>query len=161
MTISIEDLRKKFPKQANLSDGEFTWDMWSKYYKEGDNARPMGQFADEIGLSSEAFKVMISSAESSGYEPTSSTSPDGAGYEKIVGMSLKDQTFLDPKSTALTDYGLVSNYMQGLTIGGSDEISGAIAMIKETLGGGSNLSMDEIYNRAKNFEMERINDYQR
>ena len=159
MTISIEDLRKKFPDQSNLSDGEFTWDMWSKYYKEGDNARPMGQFADEIGLSSEAFKVMTSSAESSGYEPTSSTSPDGAGYEKIVGMSLKDQTFLDPESTALTDGGLVSNYMQGLTVGGSDEISGAIAMVQETLGGGSNLSMDEIYNRAKNFEMERINDY--
>jgi len=159
MTISIEDLRKKFPNQANLSDGEFTWDMWSKYYKEGANARPMGQFADEIGLSSEAFKVMTSSAESSGYEPTSSTSPDGAGYEKIVGYSQKEQTFLDPESSAVTDRGFLSNSFQGLSMGTSDEMAGAMAVVTQALGGGSELSMDELYNRAKDFEMTRINDY--
>jgi len=158
MTISIQELRKKFPDQSTLSDGQFTWDMWSKYYKDGAKARPMGQFADEIGLSSDAFDQMVAAAESSGYSPTSSSTENGTGNQVINRFSQNEQSFEDPNSDALTSMGATANYVQGLTIGGSDELVGALTAVRETLGG-SDLSFDELYNRAKDFEMARINDY--
>tara|TARA_R110002073_G_scaffold3206_1_gene21426 strand:+ start:522 stop:2249 length:1728 start_codon:yes stop_codon:yes gene_type:complete len=159
MTISIQELRKKFPDQSTLSDGQFTWDMWSKYYKDGANARPMGQFADEIGLNSEAFDQMVAAGESSGYRPSSSSSiENGQGNQVINRFSQNEQSFEDPNSDALTTMGAAANYAQGVTIGGSDELIGALTAVRETLGG-SDLSFDELYNRAKDFEMARINDY--
>jgi hypothetical protein len=159
MTISIQELRKKFPDQSTLSDGQFTWDMWSKYYKDGANARPMGQFADEIGLNSEAFDQMVAAGESSGYRPSSSSSiENGQGNQVINRFSQNEQSFEDPNSDALTTMGAAANYAQGVTIGGSDELIGALTAVRETLGG-SDLSFDELYNRAKDFEMTRINDY--
>ena len=158
MTISIQELRKKFPDQSTLSDGQFTWDMWSKYYKDGAKARPMGQFADEIGLSSDAFDQMVAAAESSGYSPTSSSTENGQGNQVINRFSQNEQSFEDPNSDALTSMGATANYVHGLTVGGSDELIGALTAVRETLGG-SDLSFDELYNRAKDFEMARINDY--
>ena len=106
MTISIQELRKKFPDQSSLSDGQFTWDMWSKYYKDGAKARPMGQFADEIGLSSDAFNEMVAAGESSGYKPTSSSSVEsGQGNQVINRFSQNEQSFEDPNSDALTSMG--------------------------------------------------------
>ena len=55
-------------------------------------------------------------------------------------------------------WGGTANYVQGLTVGSSDELIGALTAVRETLGG-SDLSFDELYNRAKDFEMARINDY--
>lgn len=159
MTISIQELRKKFPDQSSLSDGQFTWDMWSKYYKDGAKARPMGQFADEIGLSSDAFNEMVAAGESSGYKPTSSSSVEnGQGNQVINRFSQNEQSFENPNSDALTSMGGTANYVHGLTVGGSDELVGALTAARETLGG-SDLSFDELYNRAKDFEMARINDY--
>lgn len=159
MTISIQELRKKFPEKSTLSDGEFTWDIWSKYYKDGTKARPMGQFADEIGLSSEGFNQMVASAESSGYKPSSSSSiQNGQGNQVINRFSQNEQSFENPNSDALTTMGAAGSYAHGLTIGASDELVGALTAVRETLGG-SDLSFDELYNRAKDFEMARINDY--
>ena len=159
MTISIQELRKKFPEKSTLSDGEFTWDIWSKYYKDGTKARPMGQFADEIGLSSEGFNQMTASAESSGYKPSSSSSiQNGQGNQVINRFSQNEQSFENPNSDALTSMGATANYVHGLTVGSSDELVGALTAVIETLGG-SDLSFDELYNRAKDFEMARINDY--
>jgi len=154
MAKTVEELRANYPNQANLSDGQFIYDMWSKYYKDGDKARPMGQFADEVGLSGEGFKQMVDAAKQSGYEPTTSSGPEGVGNEVITGFSQQDQSFIDP----LTEGGVGSAFAHGAGFGWSDEILGHMGAITESLGG-SDLSYDELYTRFKDFEESRVQDY--
>ena len=157
MAKSVAELRGMYPDKNSLSDGEFIYDMWSTHYQVGDNARPMGQFADEVGLSSEGFQEMVAAAKSSGYEPTTSSGPEGPGNEVITGFNQQDQSFIDPNAD-LTEGGGLATFAQGATMGWSDEIFGHVYAMMESVGG-SDLSYDELYTRMSEFERKRLADY--
>ena len=151
--MNIEEIREKYPQYNDMSDGALTHAFWNKSYKD----MPMGQFADQVGLSSEGFKEMVELAKQSGYEPTTSSGPEGVGNEVITGFSQQDQSFVDPNAD-LTPGGGVSTYAHGMGFGTSDEILGHMGAITESLGG-SDLSYDELYTRFKDFEESRVQDY--
>ena len=153
--MNIAEIREKYPQYDHLSDGALIHGFWNKSYKDKDI--PMGQFADRVGLSSEGFKEMVELAKQSGYEPTTSSGPEGPGNEVITGFSQQDQSFVDPDAD-LTPGGVVSTYAHGLGFGFSDEILGHMGAITESLGG-SDLSYDELYTRFKDFEESRVQDY--
>ena len=152
--MNITEFRKQNPEYNDMSDGALIYGFWNKLYKD----IPMGQFADQVGLSPEGFKEMIATAQQSGYEPTtSSTTQDGPSNDVITGFSQQDQSFVDPNAD-LTPGGLASVYAHGAGFGWSDEILGHMGAITESLGG-SDLTYDELYTRFKEFEESRVQDY--
>jgi len=154
--MNIAEIRKKYPEYDDMSDGALMHGFYKKSYSD----MPMGQFADQVGLSSEGFKEMIAVAKKSGVTPTSSSSiENGLGNDVITGYSQQDQSFVNPDMETMgMKEGLLSSAAQGITMGWSDEITGHMGAIAESLGG-SELSYDDLYTRMKQFEEKRLKDF--
>ena len=154
--MNIAEIRKKYPEYNDMSDGALMHGFYKKSYSD----MPMGQFADQVGLSSEGFKEMIAVAKKSGVTPTSSSSiENGPGNDVITGYSQQDQSFVNPDMETMgMKEGLLSSAAQGITMGWSDEITGHMGAIAESLGG-SELSYDDLYTRMKQFEEKRLKDF--
>jgi len=149
--MNITQIREKYPQYNDISDGALAYGFWNKDYKD----IPMGQFADQVGLSSEGFNQMVQLAEESGYTPTSSsTTEDGVGSDYISNFSHEDQSYWKP-TTEVPEADLAA---QGATMGWSDEIIGHLAAVKGSLGS-SDMTYDELYNRMKDYQENRIKDY--
>ena len=156
--MNIAEIRKKYPEYNDMSDGALMHGFYKKSYSD----MPMGQFADQVGLSSEGFKEMIAVAKKSGVTPTSSSSIENClGNDVITGYSQQDQSFVNPDMETMgMKEGLLSSAAQGITMGWSDEITGHMGAIAESLGG-SELSYDDLYTRMKEFEENRLEDFRK
>ena len=156
--MNIAEIRKKYPEYNDMSDGALMHGFYKKSYSD----MPMGQFADQVGLSSEGFNEMIALAKKSGVTPTSSSSiENGPGNDVITGYSQQDQSFVNPDMETMgMKEGLLSSAAQGITMGWSDEITGHMGAIAESLGG-SELSYDDLYTRMKEFEENRLEDFRK
>jgi len=156
--MNIAEIRKKYPEYDDMSDGALMHGFYKKSYSD----IPMGQFADQVGLSSKGFKEMIAVAKKSGVTPTSSSSiENGPGNDVITGYSQQDQSFVNPDMETIgMKEGLLASGVQGVTVGWSDEIIGHMSAITGSLGG-SELSYDDLYTRMKQFEEKRIADFQK
>ena len=148
-------IREQYPQYKDVSDGALLYGIYqtTPTYQN----MPLGEFADKIGMTSDQFKDMVTTAKESGYEPTTSSGTEGPGNKVITGFSHKDQSFVDPDAD-LTPGGVVSAYAHVVGFGWSDEILGHMGAITESLGG-SDLSYDELYTRFKEFEESRVQDY--
>ena len=156
--MNIAEIRKKYPEYNDMSDGALMHGFYKKSYSD----MPMGQFADQVGLSSEGFNEMIALAKKSGVTPTSSSSiENGPNNDVITGFNLQDQSFVNPDMETMgMKEGLLSSAAQGITMGWSDEITGHMGAIAESLGG-SELSYDDLYTRMKEFEENRLEDFRK
>ena len=154
--MDIIQFRKQNPVYDDMSDGALMHGFYKKSYSD----MPMGQFADQVGLSSEGFNEMIALAKKSGVTPTSSSSiENGPNNDVITGFNLQDQSFVNPDMETMgMKEGLLSSAAQGITMGWSDEITGHMGAIAESLGG-SELSYDDLYTRMKQFEEKRLKDF--
>ena len=156
--MDIVELRKKYPQYDDLSDGALAYGFYQTNYTD----MPMGEFADKVKLSSEGFKQMITTAKEKGRNVTSSsTTEDGPSNQAITGFNQQDQSFVNPDMETMgMKEGLLSSAAQGITMGWSDEITGHLGAMAESLGG-SELSYDDLYTRMKQFEENRINDFRK
>ena len=156
--MNIVELRKKHPEYDDMSDGALAYGFYQKNYTD----IPMGEFADKVKLSSAGFKEMIATAKESGVTPTtSSTTESGPGNDVITGFNQQDQSFVNPDMETMgMKEGLLSSAAQGITMGWSDEITGHMGAIAESLGG-SELSYDDLYTRMKEFEENRLKDFRK
>ena len=156
--MNIAEIRKKYPEYNDMSDGALMHGFYKKSYSD----MPMGQFADQVGLSSEGFNEMIALAKKSGVTPTSSSSiENGPNNDVITGYNQQDQSFVNPDMETMgMKEGLLSSAAQGITMGWSDEITGHMGAIAESLGG-SELSYDDLYTRMKEFEENRLEDFRK
>ena len=156
--MDIIQFRKQNPVYDDMSDGALMHGFYKKSYSD----MPMGQFADQVGLSSEGFNEMIALAKKSGVTPTSSSSiENGPNNDVITGFNLQDQSFVNPDMETMgMKEGLLSSAAQGITMGWSDEITGHMGAIAESLGG-SELSYDDLYTRMKEFEENRLEDFRK
>lgn len=158
--MDTTQIRLQYPQYKDVSDGTLLYGIYqtTPAYQQ----MPLGEFADKVGMTSEQFQDMISTAKEKGRNVTSSsTTQDGPGNDVVTGYSQQDQSFVNPDMQPMSDAeGLLANAVHGITLGGSDEIFGQVYALKETLGG-SELSWDELYNRMKNFEEKRVYDYKK
>ena len=153
-------IRQQYPQYSNVSDGALLYGIYQTTPKYQE--MPLGRFADTIGMTSDQFKDMVSTAKEKGRNVTSSSATqDGPGNNVISGFNQQDQSFVNPDMQPMTDAeGLLANAVHGITLGGSDEIFGQAYALKETLGG-SELSWDDLYNQMKNFEEKRVYAYKK
>ena len=156
--MDIIQFRKQNPVYDDMSDGALAYGLYKKNYTD----MPMGEFADKVKLSSAGFKEMIAAAKESGVTPTtSSTTESGPGNKVITGFNQQDQSFVNPNMETMgMKEGLLSSAAQGITMGWSDEITGHMGAITQSLGG-SELSYDDLYTRMKEVEEKRIADFQK
>jgi len=154
--MNIAELRKKYPEYDDMSDGALMHGFYKKSYSD----MPMGQFADQVGLSKEGFNEMIAFAKKSGVTPTSSSSiENGPGNDVITGYNQQDQSFVNPDMETMgMKEGLLLNAAEGVTLGWSAEIIGHMNAITGSIGG-SELSYDDLYTRMKQFEEKRLKDF--
>ena len=153
-------IRQQYPQYKDISDGALLYGIYQATPKYQE--MPLGRFADTIGMTSDQFKDMVSTAKEKGRNVTSSsTTQDGPSNDVITSYSQQDQSFVNPEMQPISDTeGLLANAIHGITLGGSDEIFGQAYALKETLGG-SELSWDDLYNQMKNFEEKRVYDYKK
>jgi hypothetical protein len=153
-------IRQQYPQYNDVSDGTLLYGIYqtTPNYK----TMAMGEFADKVGMTSEQFNDMVTTAKEKGRNVTSSsTTENGPSNEVITGFNQQDQSFVNPDMENMgMKEGLLSNAAQGVTLGGSDEIFGHMYAMKEVLGG-NELSYDDLYSRMKNFEEKRIADFRR
>lgn len=97
----LDTFRQEYPAYANVSDGKLAYGIWNKYYRDRVG---MGEVADKLDLSKEAFNEMLSFAEASGTKPTGSTFAEGYVPEGSRARAL----------------------LSGQTFQGSDEIVGTL-----------------------------------
>ena len=156
--MNIAEIRKKYPEYNDMSDGALMHGFYKKSYSD----IPMGQFADQVGLSSKGFKEMIAVAKKSGVTPTSSSSIEkGVGNDVITGFNQQEQSFVNPDMQPIgSAEGLLSSTAQGITLGWSDEIAGHMAAVANVFGEDA-LSYDDVYKRVKDFEEKRITDFRK
>ena len=156
--MNIEEFRKKYPEYDDMSDGALMHGFYKKSYSD----MPMGQFADQVGLSSKGFKEMIAVAKKSGVTPTSSSSiENGPSNDVITGFNQQNQSFVNPDMQPMgSAEGLLSSTAQGITLGWSDEIAGHMAAVANVFGEDA-LSYDDVYKQVKDFEEKRITDFRK
>ena len=136
--MSLQDIRNKFPQYDDISDGDLSYSMWTKRYSD----IPMGQFADKVGLSKVEFSSMIASARKSGYKPTSKTQSANRVVEDLSGT------------------GLVRSAIQGVTLGGADEVvAGGAAGVRKLMGDDRPIS--DIYSQEHKAEEGRLAQYRK
>lgn len=80
--MKISEIREKYPSYSDLSDGELAFRLWNKSYKQD---TPMGVFADEVELSNDGFREMVSFSEAQGYEPSAVGRADTPQEDNTVG----------------------------------------------------------------------------
>ena len=156
--MDITEFRKQNPVYDDMSDGELVYGLYKKNYTD----MPMGEYADKLGMTSTQFKEMIAAAKESGVTPTtSSTTESGPSNKVITGFNQQDQSFVNPDMETMSmKEGLLSSAAQGITMGWSDEITGHMGAIAESLGG-NELSYDDLYTRMKEFEENRLKDFRK
>lgn len=76
---SFSEVRKKYPQYDQIPDGELSFKLWSKYYKD---RVPMGEFASLVKMNDDQFGQMIAYGKSLGYEPTTKTYAEGVTPEE-------------------------------------------------------------------------------
>ena len=136
--MSLQNIRNKFPQYDDLSDGDLAYGLYAKNYSD----MPMGQFADKMDLSRDEFSFMIASARKSGYTPTSKTQSANRVVEDLNGT------------------GLVRSAIQGVTLGGADEIvAGGAAGVRKLMG--DDRPIGDIYAQEHKAEKGRLGQYQK
>ena len=136
--MSLQDIRNKFPQYDDISDGDLSYSMWAKRYSD----MPMGQFADKVGLSRDEFSSMIASARKSGYTPTAKTQSANRVEEDLGGT------------------GLIRSAIQGVTLGGADElVAGGTAGVRKFMG--DDRPIGDIYAQEHEAEKGRLGQYRK
>ena len=136
--MSLQNIRNKFPQYDDLSDGDLAYGLYAKNYSD----MPMGQFADKMDLSRDEFSFMIASARKSGYTPTSKTQSANRVVEDLNGT------------------GLIRSAIQGVTLGGADEVvAGGAAAGRKLMG--DERPIGEIYDQEHDAEEGRLEQYRK
>lgn len=137
--MNLEEFRAKNPAYANTPAGQLAYGIWNKFYRE---KMPMGLFADQANLSDEDFDLMVKTAESGGYQPTTRGTAEG-----YVPEGAEAATFL-----------------QGQTFGwGGEALSGIMAAKDKMVGAieGNDVDFGKAYEDYNQRYDQMIEDYKR
>lgn len=127
-------IRQQYPQYSDMDDGELAYRLW-KAQGEG---QPMGVWADSSGLDDSQFGKMIGHAKKQGYEPTASV-----GGPKIE-----------------TGEGLIRSGLQGLTLGGGDELVAGMTAGARKLGGDPR-AVKDIYSQEVEAEKAKLESFRK
>lgn len=133
--MNLADFKAQNPAYAQTPDGKLAYGLWNKFYK---GKLPMGQFADKVGLSGEAFKEMIATSKEAGYEPTERTI--AAGY--------------------VPEGARAEAYLQGATFGFGDEALSTVAATRDLLTGKSE-DFGKSYDQYQAQQKQMLEDFRR
>lgn len=130
---TFQELKQQSPLYQQMSDGEFAFKMWNRFYK--DNL-PMGIYADRIGLDRNQFNEMIQYSSTEGdYTPTGMTFAEGyqptpqqlrqteiSGYSPTQPITLAQHIGSRYRPQLETIGGAIGTAMRGYTLGGLENL---------------------------------------
>lgn len=145
MASSLREFRQKNPAYDNVPDGKLLYGLYN--HPDFKNV-PLMKFANAMDLSSDQKMEFLKYA---GKQGKSISFLKGGGDEAAVNTS-SGTTYGGPV------VGGVRNFLQGMTIGGSDEaVGGGVATLKKL--GGDERPFSEIYRQEQLREKQRIEDF--
>lgn len=132
----LSDFRKQYPQYDNMSDAELSYRLYKKFY--GD--RPLMVYANDLGLNSQQKMDFLKYAGQQGdsikFNTATNNQPSYGG--PIVGGA--------------------RSVLQGMTVGGGDEIVGAgVAAAKKFAG--DQRPFTDIYKQEQQRELQRLEDF--
>ena len=132
----LSDFRKQYPQYDNMSDAELSYRLYKKFY--GD--RPLMVYANDLGLNSQQKMDFLKYAGEQGdsikFNTATNNQPSYGG--PIVGGA--------------------RSVLQGMTVGGGDEIVGAgVAAAKKFAG--DQRPFTDIYKQEQQRELQRVEDF--
>ena len=143
---TLQELKQQSPQYQQMSDGEFAFRMWNRFYKD---RLPMGIYADRIGLDRNQFNEMIRyGSNEADYIPTGRTFAEGyeptpqqlreteiSGYTPNAPLTPAQYIGSRYRPQLEQTGGAISTAMRGYTLGGLENVIAGVGAAGQKLFG--------------------------
>lgn len=141
----LSDFRTKYPQYDNMSDAELSYKLYKKFYSD----KPLMIYANDLGLDS---KQKMGFLKYAGQQGDSISFSKGGNTDKAMVNTSTGTTYGGPI------VGGARSVLQGITVGGGDEVvGGGVAAIKKLTG--DPRPFTDIYKQEQQRELQRVQDF--